>query len=541
MKGKLISALVTILLSLVSRTQAATTISLPTLSGTAVGNDVTVPVNIVSSDSIGGMTIQIQYDPTVLFIKNCEVIRDNDGNVVTIDCPDVTKGPRAGTLNIVPNPKPTLISTNPPTLAGVRIVFFGPSSVGSPNGILLNLKFRVASIGSSPIIVTACDVNDTVCSPTPQNGSFTTDICSPAPNELCNGQDDNCNDQIDDGFDIGASCFSGVGACQRSGVKICSENGAGTVCNATPGSPTTETCNGADDDCNNQIDNGFDVGADCSVGSGACQRNGVKVCTGDGVGTACNAVAGEPGVEGPFGAATCSDSIDNDCDRAIDALDPDCLAPGLSDLIPGNGSIETDCMTEWKLENVTLAVNKKGIPLNKQSCSDGAACDADGAANGNCTFQVSACLNIPDDRLTDRQGAPACLLSDVALIDPVDIPDPLITKLTNLGGQERGLCANRGIKKGNLCQQDSECDTEPGKGNGKCKGKFVAFSPSLTAQICTPSPVSIDVPLKTTPRGALKKGAVTLKTNTLSSPQGERLQRVKDSDSLQLICLPPAE
>lgn len=462
MVGRFFSAVGFVLLGLASAAQATTTISLPTLTNTPVGNIVTVPVNMTASPSIGGILLQIQYNPAVLALQNDS---------------DVVKGVRAGTQTLVVNRFPNLISTNPATGAGVRIVLFGTSSIGG-NGVLLNLKFRVVGVGSTPLLIAQCQHDDPPVNCSIQNGSFSTNVCS----------------------------------------------------------STTETCNGVDDNCNNQIDDGFDVGTGCSVGVGACQRNGVKQCTGDGNGTACNVVPGEPGVEGPFGTATCGDSIDNDCDGAIDTQDFDCRAPDIDALIPGGGSIKTDCMMEWKLENVTLAVNTKGLPLNKQSCTDGAACDANPEV-GTCSFLVSMCLHVPDTRLTNPQGAPACLPSDVALIDPKNIPDSLVTQLTNLGGQEQGFCTNRGAKKGNLCQHNVDCDTAPGKGDGKC-GQFIAFTPPLMAQTCSPSPVSIDVSLNTTPQGTLAKRAITLKTNTLSSPQESGK---KDTDSLQLICLPPAQ
>src|SRR6185295_5987108 len=47
-----------------------------------------------------------------------------------------------------------------------------------------------------------------------------------------------------------ATC--GLGACARS-VPACT-NGVAGVC--TPGSPSAETCNGVDDDCDGQIDDG---------------------------------------------------------------------------------------------------------------------------------------------------------------------------------------------------------------------------------------------------------------------------------------------
>jgi len=74
----------------------------------------------------------------------------------------------------------------------------------------------------------------------------------PGAAELCNGVDDNCNGTKDEGFDVGSACTAGIGACARSGVNVCAADGSKVVCNATPGTPTAEVCNGIDDNCNGQ-------------------------------------------------------------------------------------------------------------------------------------------------------------------------------------------------------------------------------------------------------------------------------------------------
>jgi len=88
-----------------------------------------------------------------------------------------------------------------------------------------------------------------VCSP---DG---TAICSTeedATDETCNGLDDNCDGNVDEGFDTGEAC--GVGAC-AGGVTVCSESGTETVC-STAGNATDETCNELDDNCDGETDEG---------------------------------------------------------------------------------------------------------------------------------------------------------------------------------------------------------------------------------------------------------------------------------------------
>ncbi|MCK6576056.1 hypothetical protein L6V77_33805 [Myxococcota bacterium] len=152
------------------------------------------------------------------------------------------------------------------------------------------------------------------------NGAFrcSEEARSPAP-ETCNGQDDDCDGGTDEDFTgIGESCSVGRGDCQREGRVVCTADGAGASCDAVPGPPVEEACDGRDNDCDGEIDEGLAIGEPCIEGVGQCEREGRARCVGGVV--ACDAAPGSPDPE-------ICDGQDNDCNGVIDDTGEPCFLP----------------------------------------------------------------------------------------------------------------------------------------------------------------------------------------------------------------------
>lgn len=164
--------------------------------------------------------------------------------------------------------------------------------------------------------------------------------------EQCNNEDDDCDTLIDEDFsNLGDACHdNGIGVCRGFGTYVCNGSENGTTCQVTtPGaSPSSESCDGLDNDCDTKIDEGGVCGGCANVEvcnnldddcDGTIDENLSRACGTDvgecvkgtescvaGAWQGCNAV-------GP--STEICDAKDNNCDGLTDGFAQSCSSlPG---------------------------------------------------------------------------------------------------------------------------------------------------------------------------------------------------------------------
>ncbi|MFH1445121.1 MAG: MopE-related protein [Nanoarchaeota archaeon] len=143
---------------------------------------------------------------------------------------------------------------------------------------------------------------------------------NPGKAEKCDGIDNNCDGDIDeeDGKPIKESCGdSDIGECSL-GERECND-GEWDDCVGDVG-PTAEICDGKDNNCNNEIDEAYDSDSDYYTTCGSKTNSasyypGMPDCNDNFYGI------------NPGSGEQCSNGIDDDCDGYVDGQDTDCSLP----------------------------------------------------------------------------------------------------------------------------------------------------------------------------------------------------------------------
>jgi hypothetical protein len=217
-----------------------------------------------------------------------------------------------------------------------------------------------------------------------QSPGSSTPVCTCTRSaEVCNGKDDDCDGVVDNGTS-GNTCTTGkLGVC-AAGTTTCASGVPGC---AQKTQPTTEVCNGLDDDCDGVVDNGTTGGA-CSTGQKGVCAAGTTTC-----------VSGVAGcAETTAASAEVCNGLDDDCDGNIDngttgkscsTGKPGVCAAGTTTCVSGDpGCAETTAPTAEVcdgLDNNCNGQTDEGNPGGGGSCT--------ASAKGACAIGLYTCTN----------------------------------------------------------------------------------------------------------------------------------------------------
>ncbi len=226
------------------------------------------------------------------------------------------------------------------------------------------------------------------------NGGILENTCTPgAPTaEACDGADNDCDKEVDEGCECKSATYEpvtttcGKGECASTGATSCDSGKVKDSCKPKVPAPNDASCDGKDNNCNGSADEGY-VAQQTQCGVGACIAQGLKQCIGGQEIDNCASKQAAPS------DATCN-NVDDDCDGvADDDYEPYQITCGTG---PCANTINTSC-TNGIEDNLCTP----GTPTNE-------ICDE---IDNNCNGSI-------DEALPDNDGDGICNDIDCEINEP---------------------------------------------------------------------------------------------------------------------------
>jgi len=223
-------------------------------------------------------------------------------------------------------------------------------------------------------------------------------VCDPflgvAP-EICDGLDNDCNGLEDDGL---GSTSCGQGVCTHI-VQNCAD-GVPQVCDPKEGA-VAEECDGVDNDCDGLLDEGLGM---LSCGLGECLHS-TPLCA-EGQEVECDPMEGSQPEE--------CDGLDNNCNGGIDDGFPDSDADGLADCVDPDDDNDNDPdITDCAPTDPDINHEAEEI------CDNGLDDDCSGIADNGCT--ISSCKDFLDESPNAESGLYTLDPDGIGGVDPFEV------------------------------------------------------------------------------------------------------------------------
>ncbi len=318
------------------------------------------------------------------------------------------------------------------------------------------------------------------------------EVNAPA-DEDCNGADDDCDGAVDEGDPGGgADCDTGAPGVCAFGATVCDE---GMLACAPQREPGDEVCNGEDDDCDEVVDEGLGGGGVCDTGLPGVCAPGTEVCAADGIacqpdvnpaGEVCDgldndcddtvdeAVAGEgelcagnlPGecargrsrcVGGEYGCL----GENEPADEACNALDDDCdgtIDEGLRNACGQCGPLEVEVCDDED-DDCDGEVDEAAECPGREVCAFGKCVDP--CVNNECPGEL-VCLDGVCLEACDVAGcAQDEICDDGVCSDPCAAVDCGAGEVCVGGGCVGDDCFEAGCPMGQRCAVGGLCEDDP--------------------------------------------------------------------------------